>query len=65
MKTCGDNDLVRNCYFWATNHAIVYDLLEYYCHIYVIRSSKVIVNAKLVELRQSYLCFLLFFFILQ
>ena len=31
----------------------------------VIRISKVIVNAKLVELRQSYLCFLLLFFILQ
>ena len=38
---------------------------EYYCHVYVIRSFKVIVNAKLVELRQSYLYFLLLFYILQ
>ena len=32
---------------------------------YVIRSSKVIIDVKLVELRQSYLCFLLLFFIMQ
>ena len=27
MKTCGDNDLVRNYDFWATSHALVNDLL--------------------------------------